>query len=281
MFRSPVLKEIESLDPVRDHQRIVFLSCRVDFPWDTTRALEFALFRTFAIPSISALLHKTKEFEERAQKRYDDTDIIVSNIMEHGYDSEPGRKSIERMNALHGRFHIRNEDFLYVLSTFVFEPIRWNERFGWRRMTGIERQAMFHFWREVGGRMSIQNIPNEYGAFEEYNRNYEGEKYRYMESNEHVGAATRALFMSWFPKWMGPMVKLGIHGFMDPTLIEAFGLPKPSAATRWAVASSLKLRGNFLRMCMLRRRKPLLRSQMTHPTYPQGYTIETLGPPEA
>jgi hypothetical protein len=161
MMRSPVLKEIESLDPVRDHQRIVFLSCRVDFPWDTTRALEFALFRAFAIPSISALLHRTREFEERAQKRYDDTDIIVSNIMEHGYDSELGRASIQRMNALHGRFNIRNEDFLYVLSTFVFEPIRWNQRFGWRRMIESECLAMFHFWGEVGKRMSIQDIPEE------------------------------------------------------------------------------------------------------------------------
>jgi len=277
-MKSPVLKEIAALDPVRDHQRIVFLSCRVDFPWDTTRALEFALFRTFAVPSISALLHKTQEFEKRAQKRYDDTDIIVSNIMEHGYDSEPGRAAIARMNALHGRFQIRNEDFLYVLSTFVFEPIRWNERFGWRRMIESERLALFHFWREVGKRMSIQDIPDAYEVFEKFNRNYEQEKYRYMKSNQHVGAATRALFMSWFPRWMGPVVKHGIHGFMDPNLIEAFGFPKPSAAMRWTVAHSLKLRGNFLRLLWLRRRKPLLRTTLSHPTYPQGYQIETLGP---
>ena len=63
MWRSRVLPEIETLDALRDHQRIVFLSCRVDFPWDTTRALEFALFRTFGVPAVSALLHKTHEFE--------------------------------------------------------------------------------------------------------------------------------------------------------------------------------------------------------------------------
>ena len=71
MFRSRVLDEIGRLDPERDHQRIVFLSTRVDFPFDTTRALELALFRTFGVPSISALLHRTGEFERRAQKRYD------------------------------------------------------------------------------------------------------------------------------------------------------------------------------------------------------------------
>ena len=82
MFRSPVLPEIQTLDAVRDHQRIVFLCCRLDFPWDTTRALEFALFRTFCVPAISALLDKTQDFGKRAQKRYDDTDIIVSEMME-------------------------------------------------------------------------------------------------------------------------------------------------------------------------------------------------------
>src|SRR4051812_17397371 len=158
-LKSPVLSEIESLDAERDHQRIVFLSCRVDFPWDTTRALEFALFRTFGVPAVSAILHKTQEFELHAQKRYDDTDIIVSEIMEHGYDSERGRAAIARMNEIHGRFQIRNQDFLYVLSTFVLEPIRWNERFGWRRMIENEREALFHFWRAVGQRMNLQDIP--------------------------------------------------------------------------------------------------------------------------
>jgi hypothetical protein len=43
------------------------------------------------------------------------------------------------MNAIHSRLRIRNEDYLYALSTFVFEPIRWNSRFGWRQMTEIER----------------------------------------------------------------------------------------------------------------------------------------------
>src|SRR6266540_1840238 len=82
------LEQIKKLDPERDHQRIAFLTMRGDFPFDTTRALEFALFRTFAVPSIGGLLDSTKEFETRAQKRYDDTDIIVSEMIENGYDSD-------------------------------------------------------------------------------------------------------------------------------------------------------------------------------------------------
>src|SRR5437016_8109604 len=150
MSRFAILKQIQALDPERDHQRIVFHCTCYDFPFDTTRALEFALFRTFCVPSISELLNRTGEFQNRAQKRYDDTDIIVSELMEWGYDSERGKAALRRMNQLHGRFAIANADFLYVLSTFLFEPIRWNARFGWRVFCEHERLAMFYFWREVG-----------------------------------------------------------------------------------------------------------------------------------
>ena len=130
--RYRILEEILQLDPERDHQRIVFLSSCYEFPFDTTRALEFALFRTYCVPSISGLLERTGEFLTCPQKRYDDTDLIVSELMEWGYDSDRGRRALRRMNRIHRRFAISNEDYLYVLSTFVYEPIRWNERYGWR-----------------------------------------------------------------------------------------------------------------------------------------------------
>ena len=36
------------------------------------------------------------------------------------------------MNRMHGRYAISNDDYLYVLSTFVLVPIRWNHAYGWR-----------------------------------------------------------------------------------------------------------------------------------------------------
>src|SRR5262249_40895514 len=151
---------------------------------------------------ISELLDRTGEFQHRAQKRYDDTDIIISEFMEHGYDSERGRRALRRLNQLHGRFAIANEDFLYVLSTFIYEPIRWNERFGWRSLCPQERLGYFHFWREVGRRMNIKDLPTEYEAFERFNRDYERRHYRFTEANQRVGTATREMFVRWFP---GPL----------------------------------------------------------------------------
>jgi hypothetical protein len=280
MFRSPVLEQIRNLDPEKDHQRIVFLSTRIDFPFDTTRSLEFALFRTFSVPSIGALLDRTGEFQHRAQRRYDDTDIIVSELIERGYDSERGRAALRRMNQLHGRFAIANEDLLYVLSTFVYEPIRWNQRFGWRLMCEQERQAMFYFWREIGRRMNIKQLPADYDSFERYNVEYEQTHFRFTHANHRVGAATRDLFASWFPRVLRPLVRRAIHGLLDDALIKAFGFPQPSPAMRQLVTASLKLRALSLRW-LPRRQRPLLRTEMRQRSYPNGYHIDRLGPPEA
>jgi hypothetical protein len=280
MGRTPILDEIRSLDPMRDHQRIVFLSTCFEFPWDTTRALEFALFRTFAVPRISALLDRTGEFATRAQKRYDDTDIIVSELMEHGYDSERGQRAQRRMNQLHGRFAILNDDFRYVLSTFIYEPIRWNARFGWRPMIEHEKLALFWFWRAVGERMNIRDLPSDTASFEEFNRAFEREHFRYAETNQRVGAATREMFVCWFPRLFAPMVRSAIYALLDDPLRAAFGFPRANFLMRGLVPASLRERARLLRFAPTRR-TPRLRTSMKRSLYPGGYTIETLGPPAA
>lgn len=273
-----ILRQIERLNPVRDHQRIVFLSTCYDFSFDTTRALEFALFRTFAVPSIATLLDRTGEFQKRPQKRYDDTDIIVSELIEWGYDSQRGAAALARMNLIHGHFQIANDDFLYVLSTFVFEPIRWNQRFGWRPMVEAEKLAMFHFWRAVGRRMGISDIPEDYAAFEDFNRRYEREKVASSAAAGRTGSATRELFASWFPGPLKPLVRHAIHAMMDDATRAAFGFPEAPAWVRRSVLRTMAMRAKLLRL-LPKRGSPRLRTAMRRRSYPQPHRLDQLGPP--
>ena len=57
---------------------MTFLIATCAFPFDVARSLELALFRTYAVPRISALLRSTGELTERTRKRYDDTDLLLS-----------------------------------------------------------------------------------------------------------------------------------------------------------------------------------------------------------
>ena len=134
MRESRWLREIRTLDPERDCRRIVFLDAFHEFPFDTDSFAGARLLQDVRRRRASpALLDSTGEFVRRGQKRYDDTDLLISAFSEDGWDGERGRRALRRMNQIHGRFAIANEDFLYVLSAMVLEPIRWNERFGWRR----------------------------------------------------------------------------------------------------------------------------------------------------
>ena len=89
------------------------------FPWDITRSLELALLKTFCVPSISGLLNRSGEFEQRPRKRYDDTGLMVAELLRHGPTSSEGAAVIARMNRIHSAFAISDRDYLYVLSTFV------------------------------------------------------------------------------------------------------------------------------------------------------------------
>ena len=91
IFHAPQIRqEISQLDAQTDCQRIVYLLTCYEFPFDITRALELALFHTFGSRSVSKLLDKTGEFQQRGQHRYDDTSMLVAQFMEAGWDHDRG-----------------------------------------------------------------------------------------------------------------------------------------------------------------------------------------------
>ena len=279
---------IAALDPVRDHEEIYRISAGHEFPWDYTRALEFALFRTYCVPSISALLDATREFRDRPQRRYDDTALLMAEIAAHGYDSPRGREALRVINRMHGRYAITNDDMLYVLSTFVYDPIDWLARYGWRPLLDAEKLAAFHYYSEVGRRMGIRDIPASYGEFRSYKVSYEATHFRFTATNRRVGEYTVGLFASWFPRPLRPLARLGVRSMLDPPMLTAFGF-RP--APRWVTAvgaGTLRLRGKLLglgrRARVIPPRKVSRLAQearnRTYPGYPSGYGPRDLGAPE-
>ncbi len=270
-------REIESLDPMRDHERIGYLLGAYEFAWDIEKALQFALFRTYAVPSISGLLSRTGEFRLRPRKRYDDTELLLSEIGENGQDSARGRAAIARMNAMHGRYRISNADMRYVLSTFVVEPKRWIDRFGKRPLTPREIDAGVQYYRALGAKMGITDLPESYEGFDALNRAYEAEHFRPAPSNAEIGNRTRDLLLSFYlPRWLVPLGRPAVHALCDRPLRRAMGFADPPRWLEAALVGGLRLRGRVLRRLPARRRPRLITSRR-RPTYPHGYRIEELG----
>jgi hypothetical protein len=275
---SPHLREIRGLDPERDCRRIYFLDAFYEFPFDTTRALELGFFKTFAVPSIATLLDSTGEFGLRGQKRYDDTDLLISTFSEDAFDGALGTRAIRRMNQLHGRFEIANEDFLYVLSAMVLEPIRWNARFGWRRLIETEQLAAFHFWREVGRRMAIHDLPGTLAELEALNLEVESTRFAPTDAGRRLARSQMHVFLDWFPLVPKGAGTRAIAALLERRVVEVLGLPRATDAERRAAEASLRARALALRW-FAPRRKPRLRTSMHRRSYPAGWVLEHLGPP--
>jgi len=165
-----------------------------------------------------------------------------------------------------------------VLSTFIYEPVRWIDRFGWRATCRNERLGYYYFWREIGKRMGIASIPHSYDAFDAWSRAYERAQFRFTETNHRVGSYTRDLFAAWFPRVFTPIVRYSIYAMLDEAMIAAFGFPQPLPLTRPLVQAALKLRGRAVRL-LPPRREPHFFTDSRNRTYPRGYRISDLGPP--
>ncbi|MFE9745996.1 oxygenase MpaB family protein [Saccharothrix saharensis] len=277
--RFAIRRRITSLDPERDHAEIMRLSSGHEFPWDYVRALEFALFRTYCVPSISALLAKTGEFERRPQKRYDDTALLMAELVEHGYDSPRGREALRVVNRLHGRYEISNDDMRYVLSTFIFDPIEWITKFGWRPLTDHERLGAFHFYCAVGARMGIKDLPPTYEAYRAFKREYEAANFTYSDTNHAIGRYTLDLFCSWYPVPRALTAK-AVLAMLDGPMLTAFGFPHQPRWLTTVAHTTLRLRATAVRHLPPRRTPHLTNAKnRTYPNYPTGYRPTDLGAP--
>ena len=167
-----------------------------------------------------------------------------------------------------------------MLSTMVLEPVRWNERFGWRPLVEAERLASFHFWREVGRLMDIDGIPATYEELERFNVEFERRRFGYTEAGHRVATAMVEMFVRRIPGLPRRLGARAIHALLDEPLLDALGLAKPTAAERRAAEASLRLRARAVRL-LPRRRRPRMRTELRRRTYPRGYRVEELGPPPA
>ncbi len=279
MGRYDWLHRIEQLDPVADATQIYRISATHEFPWDYNQALSFALFRTYAVPSIGALLAQTGEFTGATQKRYDDTALILDAVIEHGNASTRGRAAIRRMNQMHGAYDISNDDLRYVLSTFVVVPIRWIDEMGWRRLSEHERVAAANNYRELGTLMGIKNIPATHQEFAELMDDYERTHFAYDPGGRAVADATLELFTTFPPNHRAPsrLVTRFSSGLMDDPLRAAFDYPRISAFEQRLARGVVKARSAVVRRLPPRAEPKFARHLPQVRSYPDGYEIAALG----
>jgi hypothetical protein len=273
------LRKIATLDPETDYEEIYRIVTMYEFPWDMNQSLGFALYRTYAVPSIGSLLARTGEFTGRTQKRYDDTGLILSAIGENGLDSPEGRAAIRRMNQMHGHWGIPNDDLRYVLATFVIVPIRWLDEYGYRALTDAEKVASANYYRRLGQLMNIKDLPATWQEFGDLMDAYERTHFGYDEGAVAVSEATLALMGTFPPNDKAParVVRRSALAMMDEPLLAAFGYRPVTRLEQVVYRGAIKLRARALRHVPARAEVQRFEDLPQMRTYPDGYEISELG----
>ncbi|KAL4807880.1 streptococcal 67 kDa myosin-cross-reactive antigen like family-domain-containing protein [Aspergillus unguis] len=242
-----------------------------EFPSASLKALQFALFRTYGIPSISSLLLKTSQFSNAATsfKRYADTGALIGQFMAFDPASERAQTAIARTKYLHIGYRssgkILESDMLYTLSLFALEPIRFIEEFEWRSLTELEKCAIGTYWKSLGDALEIsfQELPSGPHGFQdglvflqelrEWSLRYEEQYMQPNPTNKEVADKTMDVLVYSLPGWLKPVGVKMASCVMDERLREAMMYPRPSKPYRAFFKTFMAFRKFFLRHLALPR----------------------------
>jgi len=267
-----------------------------DFPFLSTKALEFGLFKTYGIPSIAVILSKTGELKDRVAKRYDDTDLLVREFSEHNpKTSRRGSEAIKQVNYIHSHYKISNRDYLYVLSIFIVEPIIWAERFGYRSPHEKEKAAAYLSWKYIAEEMGIKNIFQSYEEAYVYMIDYEQ---KFMKPSEYSPPIAKALLNLMFDKipfkfTHKHLLHPFVHALCPSILRTSMGFPDVTRIFICFVESLLHIHSFIVRHLVPPNKYLETRTGFDHDdnkrilfpkyhpyenTYKDGYHINQLGP---
>ncbi|KAM0126418.1 hypothetical protein ACHAO1_010059 [Botrytis cinerea] len=253
-----------------DAQAIIGHIGELEFPHFYVTSLQFALFKTYGVPTISKLLVDTKQFssKETASKRYADTTVLIGEFSSHHPLHPRVLKAISRMNYLHSGYQkagkISNDDLLYTLSVFITEPISWIREWEWRKLNEMEICAIATFWKGIGDAMGISYHDlhrfNEWRDgiefFENIKKWAEDYEKRFMVPNEYnkkTADELVPLLLFLVPNALLPFARDAVGVLMGPLLRSAMIYPEPSRLNKLLTISILRTRQLVLRYLSLPR----------------------------
>ncbi|TGJ82698.1 hypothetical protein E0Z10_g6076 [Xylaria hypoxylon] len=251
-------------------QQIIKYLAAYEFPEFHLMSLQFGLFKTYGVESISRLLLATRNLTDPVKnlKRYEDTAALIGEFMINPPNSERATHAIARINFLHSKYvqegTISNEDLLYTLSVFVIEPPRFVRMYEWRAMNEMECCAYGVFWKAIGDAMGISykgllshdtwrdgiEWADDITAWA---KRYEVDVMKPSAIANKPAQALIPMITYWLPWFAKPFAQQAVCILMGDRLREACLLPEPSIAAGATVYPLLLLRRLYLQYLSLPR----------------------------
>ncbi|GKT41410.1 mycophenolic acid synthesis protein B [Colletotrichum spaethianum] len=236
-----------------------------EFPKMYILSLQFAIFKTYGIETMSKLIVATKNLADaaNAQKRFSLNPPT----------SERALKAISRMNYLHSRYvaagQISNADFLYTLAVCITEPIRFMRLYEWRPLTDMEVCAIGTHWKAIGDAMDIQykgflrqeSWANGIEFVEDitaWAAQYEVDEMKPAKVNLQASSQLTEMMLFHVPSFAKSFAREVLYVLMGDRVRAAFCFPEPGIVASLAAYAALVTRRFVVRHLMLPRFTPVV-----------------------
>lgn len=234
---------------------------------------QWALIKTYSIAKGTRLLVKTRQIGSLkcVGRRAEDTGVFLGEIIAGDMDDPRWMAALSKVNWLHSRYknQISSGEMLSTLAFFILEPIKFINAYGWRPLTKMEEVSRFLFWKEIGLRMGINNIPETIDELRVWHEEYEKKEQKFSPDNVICTKNTMDLFLRDVPKSLHWFVNGFAQSLMvsvascsrerkltrcqEPRCRRALGWPDPPAWLESFVHKGLAFRGKLIRHLFLPR----------------------------
>ncbi|MCO5591808.1 hypothetical protein L7F22_045800 [Adiantum nelumboides] len=219
----------------------------VEFPFLYRFSSQVDLLRTVGIPAMSRVLKRGSQIACNPSKGFDDSDILVREMLLHHIDSPRGTLAVRRLNLLHSYYHIHNDEYLYRLSLHVLSIIELSAKYGYREWTDLEKISHYRVWHDIAVRMGIRSIPTTLAGFAQYRDEYEAKHMVYHPDNQKLAEGGMQLLLDQMPKLLRPLVLRIALSLLDERALAAVGYRVQPKCLVFLSQLVLKLHGMMVR----------------------------------
>lgn len=239
--RKWIRREIATLDPVADSERIVRLTLESLLPPVGERVFLELLF-TVSLMRVMGELEGAAAVDRdgkgkvyhHGDRRTDDTIHYLTGWMYDGAGSPQARSSAAEIKRIHDsyarHYSMSNETFIHTIAYFTVQIECLTEIVGAPGFTDVEKEAQVRHWRTIGEYLGVRDMPETWDGMIRAMRAYEADPAWFAPSD--AGHRVSETLVSQFGervlprgfRWLAKPLILSLH---DDHVLEALGLPKP------------------------------------------------------
>lgn len=246
MQNKAIRKEISTLDPKKDCQRIVYLMVGYEFTQEIINALDIVYLGSGGNNHMADILGRSHYLTD-GLKRYKDSRFLILKFLESGWDQQEGADAIRHINKLHSKYRIDNAQFVQALCVFLVAPIEWINNFGWRKLTTTEKDAWYHFWINIGTHMNIHDMPKSISHAGSILKNYYRNITAPSKYAKALGDSTMAVYVEKSPWYFKPFARTYYRSFFTDFLREAYQVDDLPSTVKYSVYAGIKAHATLRR----------------------------------